>query len=291
VAILNYYRQDFLVPGYTAEISFHYDHDKPSLHYDDNGFLVRPDPAGIAIPHQIDAYYLGFAGDGHIGRINVSDALYYVFGHDSANPLAGRPVDISAGMAALELSYDRDWVRFRTSFLYASGDHNINGQTATGFDSILDDPNFAGGKFSYWQRQQIGLLGVNLVNRSSLLPDLRASKDEGQANFVNPGLELINFGMDFDITPKIRLISNVNFLWFDSTNVLEQFVFQDHIHRTIGTDLSLGTEYRPYLNNNCIIDAGIAGLIPEQGFRDLYNNIDGGVKTMLAGFVDVTLTY
>jgi hypothetical protein len=291
VLIMNYYRQDFLAPGYTAEVSFHYDHDKPSLHYDGNGFLVRPDPAGIAMPHQIDAYYLGFAGDGHIGPINVSDAFYYVFGHDSANPLAGRPVDISAGMAALELSYDRDWVRFRTSFLYASGDHNISGQTATGFDSILDDPNFAGGKFSYWQRQQIGLLGVNLVNRNSLLPDLRASKDEGQANFVNPGLELINFGMDFDVTPKLRLISNVSFLWFDSTNVLEQFVFQDKIHRNIGADLSLGAEYRPFLNNNCIIDGGISGLIPGQGFRDLYNNIDGGVTTQLAGFVDMTLTY
>ena len=68
---------------------------------------------------------------------------------------------------------------------------------------------------------------------------MRASKDEGQANFVNPGLELVNCGMDFDVTPKLKLISNVNFLWFDSTNVLEQFVFQDKIHRHIGTDLSL----------------------------------------------------
>ena len=291
VLIMNYYRQDFLFPGYTAEVSFHYDHDKASTHYDDNGFLVRPDPAGIAMPHQIDAYYIGIAGDGHIGPINVSDALYYVFGHDDANPLAGRPVQISAGMAALELSYDRDWVRFRTSAFYASGDHNISSGAATGFDSILDEPNFAGGKFSYWQRQQIGLLGVNLVNRFSLLPDLRASKDEGQANFVNPGLQLLNIGMDFDLTPKLRVITNANYLWFDSTNVLEQFVFQDKIHRTIGADLSLGAEYRPLLNNNIIFDAGIAGLIPGQGFRDLYTNIDGGVRPPIAGFMDVTLTY
>lgn len=73
--------------------------------------------------------------------------------------------------------------------------------------------------------------------------------------------------------------------------MLEQFVFQDKIHRHIGTDLSLGAEYRPYLNNNCVIDGGIAGLIPGQGFHDLYDNIDGGVRTQLAGFVDVTLTY
>ena len=68
----------------------------------------------------------------------------------------------------------------------------------------MDDPNFAGGKFSYWQRQQISLLGVNLTNRFSLLPDLRASKSEGQANFVNPGLELINIGMDFALTQKLK---------------------------------------------------------------------------------------
>jgi hypothetical protein len=291
VFIMNYYRQDFLVPGYTAQVSFHYDHDKATVHFDDNGFLVRPDPSGIFQPHEINAFYFGFAGDGHIGPVNVNNACYYVCGHDDANPLAGRPVQISAGMAALELSYDRDWVRFRASALYASGDHNISSGAATGFDSILDEPNFAGGKFSYWDRQQIGLLGVNLVNRLSLLPDLRASKDEGQANFVNPGLELLNYGMDFEVTQKLRLISNVNFLWFDSTNVLEQFVYQDKIHRHIGTDLSLGAEYRPWLNNNCIIDGGIAGLIPGQGFHDIYDNIDGGVSTQIAGFVDVTLTY
>ncbi len=291
VLIANYYRQDFIVPGYTTEFSFHYNHDKESFHYDDNDFLVRPDPAGVFTPHQIDAYYFGWAGDGHIGRLNVSHAFYYVFGNDDLNPIAGRPIHIDAKMAALELSYDRDWVRFRTSFFYASGDHDINSDTATGFDTILDAPNFAGGKFSYWQRQQIKLQGVNLVNRFSLVPDLRSSKAEGQSNFVNPGLELVNFGIDFDVTQKLRLISNVNFLWFDSTNVLEQFTFQADIHRFIGTDLSLGAEYRPFLNNNAIIEAGIAGLVPGIGFQDLYNNSDGNVSTQVAGFLNMSLTY
>jgi hypothetical protein len=107
-------------------------------------------------------------------------------------------------------------------------------------DAIFDDPNFAGGQFSYWQRQQIKLLGVNLVNRMSLVPDLRSSKFQGQSNFVNPGLHLVNFGMDADITPKFRTIANLNLLWFDQTAVLEQFVFQDGIHNFIGGDLSLG---------------------------------------------------
>jgi hypothetical protein len=39
---------------------------------------------------------------------------------------------------------------------------------------------------------------------------------------VNPGLQLYNVGMDFEVTPKLRLVTNANFLWFDTTEVLEQ---------------------------------------------------------------------
>src|SRR5262249_59937761 len=129
----------------------------------------------------------------------------------------------------LDLTYDRDWMRSRTSFFWASGDANPRNRHATGFDAIFDNPNFAGGEFSYWQRQAIRLFGVNLVNRGSLLPDLRSSKLEGQSNFVNPGLYLANVGVDVDLTPRLRLIHNANLLWFDSVRPLKQFVFQDRI--------------------------------------------------------------
>src|SRR5262249_18838840 len=237
-------------------------------------FLVRPDPDGIFQPHQIDVAYLGFAGDGHINRFNITHAYYFALGRDTDNPLANQRQEIRAHMAAVELSYDRDWARFRTSFLYASGDGNINNRHATGFDSIMDNPNFAGGNFSFWQRQAIPLFGVNLVNRESLLPDLRSDKNQGQANFVNPGLFLFNLGMDFDLTPKLKMINNVNFLWFDKTNVLEQFVYQDNIDRFIGVDMSMGFEYRPLLSNNIIMRMGLSMLIPGQGFKDLYSNLD-----------------
>ena len=205
VLIMNYYRQDFIFPGYTTQFSFLYDHDRASTHYDDNGFLVRPDAAGIFQPHSVNAYYLGWNGDGHINRLNISHSFYEVLGRDTLSPLAAQPTRINAQMAAIELSYDRDWARFRGSFFWASGDHNINNGTSTGFDTIFDSPNFAGGQFSFWQRQAIKLEGVNLKQRFSLVPDLRSSKIEGQANFVNPGLQLWNVGADFDITPKLRI--------------------------------------------------------------------------------------
>ena len=42
----NYYRQDFIFPGYTAQVSLNYDNDPASLKFDKNRFLVRPDAVG-----------------------------------------------------------------------------------------------------------------------------------------------------------------------------------------------------------------------------------------------------
>ncbi|MBC7820586.1 MAG: hypothetical protein IAG10_27190 [Planctomycetaceae bacterium] len=289
--IANYYRQDFIWPGYTAEASFHYNTDGPSFELDKNDNLARPDGAGARTPHKVDAYYLGFAGDGHINRFNISHAFYWALGRDTLNPLAGKPQNINAQMAALELSYDRDWARFRASFFWSSGDKDINDEDAEGFDTIFDNPNFGGGGFSYWQRQTIGLFGVNLVNRQSLVPDLRSSKFQGQSNFVNPGLFLVNFGVDFDITPKLRFINNCNLLWFDETNILETYIFQEHVGHRIGTDLSTGFEYRPFLNNNVVIVGGVSGLIPGNGFDDLYRRTNDSAKGFFASFMEIDFTY
>ena len=289
--IMNYYRQDFVFPGYNSELSFHYNRDEASTKFDRNGFLVRPDPVGVFSPHQVDSYYLGWAGNGHINRYNISHALYYVTGTDELNPIAGQPQTISAFMGALELSYDRDWARFRCSYFYASGDSDPNDSRATGFDAIFDNPNFAGGEFSYWNRQQIKLFGVNLVNRQSLLPDLRSSKFQGQTNFVNPGIQLVNTGFDADLTTKTKLITNANYLWFNHTAPLEALVFQNNIRSQIGLDLSAGIEYRPLLNNNVIFVSGLSGLIVGNGFRDLYQPLNGHVSNLAAGFFEAAFEY
>ncbi|MFO0935612.1 MAG: hypothetical protein U0798_03735 [Gemmataceae bacterium] len=290
VIVGNFYRQDFLFPGYTIEGSVHYNNDGPDLLYDRNLFLVRPDPVGVYKPHRVESTYLGIAGDGHIGRFNLSHAFYWALGRDTYNPIAGQSQSISAQMAALEVSYDRDWARFRVSGMWASGDGNPNNSHATGFDSILDNTNFAG-ENSFWNRQQIALFGVNLVQRNSLFTDLRSSKLQGQSNFVNPGVQLINMGVDFDVTPRFRVVNNVNFLWFDKTASLETFVFQNDINRHIGTDFSTSVEYRPLLNNICIIQAGVSTLLPGSGFRELYNRLGEKVNPLVAGFIEVTMTY
>ena len=39
------------------------------------------------------------------------------------------------------------------------------------YDAIVDGANFAGGQFSYFNNQAIGLRGVNLTNPGSFLPE------------------------------------------------------------------------------------------------------------------------
>ena len=288
VMVANLYRQDFFKPGYTIQVSFHYDKDDPSIAYDTDGFLVRPAPIGSVLPHAIRAYYYGLAGDGHIGRLNINHAFYQVLGHDSLNPIAGRPTGINARMAAGELSYDKDWIRFRTSAFFASGDKNPRDGTARGFDSIFDDTQFAGGFFSFWNREGVRLTstGVGLVQEGSLLPDLRSSKIEGQANFVNPGLMLWNAATDFEITPKLRGIVNLNLIRFVDTEPLELLLFQSNIHAGVGADSGIGVSYRPPLSENITINGVINAFMPFQGFKDIYTG-----QTLFGAAVNVRFRF
>jgi len=155
VLVANLYRQDFFLSGYTIEVSFHYNLDDPSTDVNRDGFQVRPAPIGPSVPHAVRAQYYGIAGHGHIGQWSVEHAFYQAIGHDTYNAIAGRPVGINAQMAALEVALDRDWMRYRAAFFYASGDKDPRGATAHGFDAIIDNPNFAGGIFSFWNRQGI----------------------------------------------------------------------------------------------------------------------------------------
>jgi hypothetical protein len=297
VLLGNVYLQDFFFPGYTAEFIAAWNKDDPSVHYDDNGFLVRPAPIGNVINqnpgagpivHGIRVGYFGWLGSGHIRRLNLAHAFYQVFGEDTFNPIAGRRVTVNAQMAAAEISYDKDWMRYRVSAFYTSGDANPRDGRARGFDSIVDLPNFAGGLFSFWNREGIRLLGsgVLLTTPGSLIPSLRASKEEGQANFVNPGIFLANAGADFEITPKLRGFANFNFLRFERTEPLESLLFQSPIHHTIGEDFGIGVEYRPPLTENIVLTGGASALQPGQGFKDIYTG-----RTQFSLFGSVKFTF
>jgi hypothetical protein len=299
VFIANLFRQDTKFHGYTSQFSFHFNDDRPSRHFDENDFLVRPALIGDVKLHGIKAYYLGWAGDGHMGRFNISHAFYQVLGHDSHNPIAGRETNINAQMAAAELSLDRDWLRFKGSFFWASGDKNPFDGTARGFDSIQDHQEFAGGAFSFWNSQAIPLTNtaVLLTTPGSLLPDLRSSKSEGQSNFVNPGIFVYNLGAEAEMTPKLRTIFNVNYSQFHHTEPLSELLFQPGIRKPIGLDYGVGVLYRPLLSENAIFSAGFSSLVPGSGFRDIYSsNCNTGMcgaksKILYSAFVKLLFVY
>lgn len=287
VLMANLFRQDTFWQGYNLVFNLAFNDDNGRLHYNTDGVIVRPTPVGDLSEHNVKVGYVGFGGEGHIGRLNISHQFYEAFGTDSHNPLASQKQTINAQMFDVEASVDVDWMTFKLSYFYASGDKKPSDGTAGGFDAIFDDPNFAGGQFSWWVRQGFGAGNAltDLKNRSSLLPNLR-DKGEGQANFVNPGLHLFNAGYTADLTQKLKAILNLNYLRFDNTSSLESLLHQNNLKNEIGYDYSMGIEYRPFLNNQIVFTGGVAGLTPGDGFKQIYSG-----KTLYSAFLGLTFRY
>jgi hypothetical protein len=118
------------------------------------------------------------------------------------------------------------------------------------------------------------------------LPNMRSNKNEGQANFVNPGIFLVNAGTDIDITPKLKGFVNFNYLRFMRTEPLEFVLFQSPIRHNIGEDFGAGVTYRPPLTENIILTGGASILQPGQGFRDIYTG-----RTLFSVFGSAKLTF
>ena len=281
VLIANLYRQDFLVPGLTSQISAVYNRNREGneIKIDDNGFPVRPALLGTLRGRNYDLVYLGYSADGRIGRVNLTASTYAALGKDRNSFFTGRPANIRAYFGAAELSYDKDWMRFRLSGLYASGDKSPYDDTEGGFDAINENPIFAGADTSYWIRQTIPFAGggraVSINGRNGILNSLRSSKEQGQSNFNNPGTILLGVGGDFDLLPQLRVSANANHLWFQNTTVLQTLRNEGSIDRSIGWDLSAAATFRPKATQNIVLRLTAATLVSGSGFRDLFDNVNG----------------
>lgn len=290
----NLYRQDFPVLGHTTQLSLMHNVNREGgrRYYNNNGFLERPAILGDARGRDYRVTYLGLSGDGHFGRWNLTSSLYAALGRDDHHPLAQRANRIRAYFGAAELSRDLDWLRLRGTAIVASGDKNPFDGKATGFDAILENPQIAGADTSFWIRQAVPLVGgggVALSGRNGLLPSLRSSKDQGQSNFVNPGLTLFGLGADLDLTPQLRLVGNLSKLDFVNTSSLSVLRAQGAISRDIGVDLSASVQYRPFMSQNLVLNASAAALLPGRGFRQLYDEDRRGPQYSL--LLNLLLTY
>ena len=289
VIVANLYRQDFPVKGFTSQATVLYNRNREDSeqYYNKNGFIERPASLGREVPRKYDVVYLGYNGDGHFGRLNLTASFYYALGKESPGVFVDADTDINAFFVASELSMDFDWIRPRLSLLYASGDDDPFDDKATGFDAVQENPQFAGADTSYWIHQQVPLIGggrIGLSTRNGVLNSLRSSKDEGQSNFTNPGTILGGLGVDMDVLPTLRVSLNANTLYFVDTEVVEVVRNQGHVDKHIGYDVSASLTWRPLMSQNVVIRASYATLLAGKGFDALFPDEDPGYFLLNAVF-------
>ncbi len=294
--VANLYRQDFPIAALTSQVTVAYNRNREGneIEVDDNGFPVRPALLGTLRGRDYDVVYLGYNADGRLGRLGFTGSGYFALGQDRNSFFTGRRANIRAGFAAAELSYDKDWMRFRLSGLYASGDGDPQNDTEAGFDAVFENPIFAGADTSYWIRQTIPFAGggraIAVNGRNGILNSLRSSKEQGQSNFNNPGTVLVGAGGDFDLTPELRLSANANHLWFADTAVLQELRNEGTIPKDIGWDLSAAAIWRPKASQNIVARLSAAALVPGDGFKDLFDNAQRH-RRYYSVLANVILTY
>jgi hypothetical protein len=301
VFFANVYRQDFPVVGYTSQAVVVHNRNREgndAPFYDSNGFLQRPASIGFERPFDYDVTYVGFNGDGHFGRLNLTHALYAAFGDISANPFASVTRDekakIRAFFAAIEPSVDFSWIRLRAQALYASGDGDPFDNRARGFDAIFENPQFAGAETGFWIRQNVPFIGgggVALSVRNGVLVNLRTSKEHGQSNFINPGTVLLGAGADFDVLPELRISANLNHIAMAKAGVVEVLRNQPLSSKSIGWDASVATIYRPTFIQNVVFRASAATLFGGGGFKDLFAVDGADGKRFYTVLFNLILTY
>ncbi len=294
VFVANAYRQDFPVVGHTTQATVIHNINRESGpdYFDRNGFLVRPAVIGDTRPRNYHVTYVGLSGDGHFGRWNLTSSLYGAFGTDQRHPLAQRAQTIRAGFAAAEISRDFSWLRIRANVLVASGDKNPFDGIASGFDAIFENPQFAGADTSFFIRQAVPLIGgggVALSQRNGVLPSLRSSKDQGQSNFVNPGLTLIGFGADADLTPRVRILANLSKLSFVHTSSLSVLRNQPITSKNLGVDISAGVQVRPVMSQNIVLNISASALLPGKALKQLYD--EGKRGPQYSVLINLVLAY
>jgi len=85
-------------------------------------------------------------------------------------------------------------------------------------------------------------------------------------------LKLIGVGADFDLTPTLRVSTNVNWLQFVDTETLRVARAQGDIDKDIGLDASIAVIWRPLAIQNVVGRLSVATLVPGEGYRDLFED-------------------
>jgi hypothetical protein len=263
VVVLSLQWDDFILPGLNILPNVLYSHDEAP---------------GVATPGHLDAWYFGFATNGHIGPVNVNSAFYYVTGKTARNTPTRTRQDISAATVFAQATYPINWLNPRLAVAYATGDGDPTDRNAHGFDSVFDNVAFGGGQFSYLFGEKIQLGGTTVLRGNSVYPSLRGANATSQ--YVNPGAVAINPGIDLTLTPTTLFEANYNYVRFDNTASLTGVAGRP-VSNEVGHELNAGVTWRPLLNENVILFGGAAVFFPGKGIKDTFGNDDPVYKTVL----------
>jgi hypothetical protein len=274
VLISRFTWEDFLVTGWNSEWSVHWNHDPRKIMQSDSNQL------------NLDTYYLGTTLNGNLGRFIFNPAIYGVFG-TADHLIDGARVqhDVRAWTGVLDLEYPIDEWKFRVGYVYESGERGgSTSKTDTGFDAISDAVTLFGGPFSYWVGEDIKYAKGDFVRANSFDPSLRGTNN--QANYINPGLQLVNAGLDTTVTPRVALSFNVNWLYFNDTGTYKtnNIVVVNGIptastttinHHNAGIEENVFIRWKPFLrqrNDFFIVDTGFSVLQPLAGIKDAFGS-------------------
>ena len=278
VFVANLYRQDFPILGLTSQATVVHNRNRDDAQIDDNGFPARPAEIGVAELREYDVTYFGLNFDGHIGRLNLTASGYYAIGEDENSLLTGEqrrhqrvlPRRRAVDRLRLDPPQAVGALRERRRRSASTTTRRASMRSSRTRCSPAPTPATGSGRAS----RSSAAASWRSAGRNAVLPSLRSSKEQGQSNFVNPGLTLLGVGADFDILPELRLSFNANYLRFNKTAVLEELRQQPDISNEIGWDLSAAAIWRPFLNQNVVLRLSGAGLIPGDGFEELFGSED-----------------
>ena len=140
IFIANLYWQDFPILGFQSQVTAVYNRNTEGgdFYFNDNEFIERPASFGSERGRNYDVGYLGFNGDGHFGRLNLTTSFYTALGTNRESAFSDETANIRSFFFAAEPGIDFDWIRLRGSLVYASGDSDPFDNTETGFDAIFE---------------------------------------------------------------------------------------------------------------------------------------------------------
>ncbi|MBL8737538.1 MAG: hypothetical protein JNL12_14000, partial [Planctomycetes bacterium] len=78
--------------------------------------------------------------------------------------------------------------------------------------------------------------------------------------------------LDAELTPRWRAQAGFTYLRFDRTDTIEFLLQAADVSKEIGTELFFGTQYRPFLTNNLVLQFGASALFPDDGFTRIYDS-------------------